>query len=180
MNFTKLLLNVFAVVLASYLVPGVHLDGFGYAVLVAALLAVLNVSLKPLLIFLTIPATILTLGLFLLVVNAIIILTADWILGNVFNVDGFWWALLFGILLTIISSVLELLPAKILSLILFFIILFSNFKIDGHITLQTLVFALFITFSFYFLDSLLQRFTTKAPKREDKMQVFDKDGKRIV
>ena len=93
MNFiVKLFLNAIAVVLAAYIIPGVHVDGFGYAVLVAALLAVLNVSLKPLLIFLTIPATILTLGLFLLVVNAVIILTADWILGNGFSVDGFWWA----------------------------------------------------------------------------------------
>jgi putative membrane protein len=113
MNFViKLFLNAIAVVLAAYIIPGVHVDGFGYAVLVAALLAVLNVSLKPILVFLTIPATILTLGLFLLVVNAIIIMTADWILGNGFNVDGFWWALLFSIVLSFINSIFERLTVQ--------------------------------------------------------------------
>lgn len=113
MNFIiKLFLNAIAVVLTAYLIPGVHLESFGYAVLLAALLSVLNVSLKPLLIFLTIPATIFTLGLFLLVINAVIILVADWIIPSGFDVDGFWWALLFSIVLSIINSIFERLTIK--------------------------------------------------------------------
>lgn len=108
----KLFLNAIAVVLTAYLLPGVHLENFGYAVLLAALLSVLNVSLKPLLVFLTIPATIFTLGLFLLVVNALIILTADWIITDGFNVDGFWWALAFSLVLSFISGIFDRLTVK--------------------------------------------------------------------
>ena len=108
MNFiVKLFLNAIAVVLTAYLLPGVHLQSFGYAVLLAALLSLLNVSLKPVLIFLTIPATIFSLGLFLLVINAFIILIADWIIVDGFNVDGFWWALAFSIVLSIINGVFD-------------------------------------------------------------------------
>ncbi len=113
MNFVlKLFLNAIAVVLTAYILPGVHLASFGYALLLAALLAVLNVSLKPILIFLTIPATIFSLGLFLLVINAFIILTAEWILGSGFRVDSFWWALAFSIVLSIINGIFDRLAIK--------------------------------------------------------------------
>lgn len=113
MNFIlKLFLNAIAVVLTAYILPGVHLASFGYAVLLAALLAVLNVSLKPILIFLTIPATIFSLGLFLLVINAFIILTAEWILGSGFQVNSFWWALAFSIVLSIINGIFDKLAIK--------------------------------------------------------------------
>jgi putative membrane protein len=108
----KLFLNAIAVVLTAYILPGVHLQNFGYAVLLAALLSVLNVSLKPLLVVLTIPATIFSLGLFLLVINAFIILTADWIIADGFNVDGFWWALAFSLVLSFINSIFERLTIK--------------------------------------------------------------------
>jgi putative membrane protein len=72
--------------------------------LVALSLAILNQFIKPLLVILTIPATLITFGLFLLVINALIILLADWmVLG--FNVHGFWWALIFSFVLTFIKSV---------------------------------------------------------------------------
>jgi len=113
MNFIlKLFLNAIAVVLTAYILPGVHLASFGYAVLLAALLAILNVSLKPILIFLTIPATIFSLGLFLLVINAFIILTAEWILGSGFQVNSFWWALAFSIVLSIINGIFDKLAIK--------------------------------------------------------------------
>lgn len=108
----KLFLNAIAVVLTAYLLPGVHLQGFEYAVLLAALLSVLNVSLKPLLVLLTIPATIFSLGLFLLVINALIILTADWIIADGFNVDGFWWALAFSLVLSFINGIFDRLAVK--------------------------------------------------------------------
>ncbi|MBL0309654.1 MAG: phage holin family protein [Bacteroidetes bacterium] len=108
----KLILNALAVIITAYLLPGVHLTDFWYAVILAALLALLNVSVKPVLIFLTIPATIISLGLFLLVINAFIIIIASWILEPNFKVDGFWWALLFSILLSVIGSLFERLTIK--------------------------------------------------------------------
>lgn len=109
MNFIiRLILNAIAVVLTAFLLKdGVRLEGFGTAVLLAALLIVLNVSVKPVLILLTIPATIFTLGLFLLVINAIIILIADWIIPAGFEVNSFWWALLFSLVLSLVNSIFE-------------------------------------------------------------------------
>lgn len=107
MNFMiKLLITALAVVISSYLLPGVEVDSFLTAVIFGAVLAVLNVTLKPLLIILTIPATIFTLGLFILVVNALIILVADWLVPG-FNVDGFWWALGFSLILWLVNTILQ-------------------------------------------------------------------------
>jgi putative membrane protein len=89
----------------SYILKGVHIDQFTTALLLALVLAVLNAIVKPILVILTLPITIITFGLFLFVINAIIILLAgDLIKG--FSVDGFWWALIFSFLLSIITSVL--------------------------------------------------------------------------
>jgi putative membrane protein len=113
MNFIiKLFLNAIAVVLTAYILPGVHLQDFWHAIILAALLSLLNVSVKPVLIFLTIPATIVSLGLFLLVINAFIIEIAAWILKPGFDVDTFWQALFFSILLSIINSIFERLTVK--------------------------------------------------------------------
>ncbi len=101
----RMLLSALAVVIVSYLLPGVIVDGFFAAIIVAVLLSVLNVIVKPILVVLTIPLTVFTLGLFLLVINAIIIMMADSIVPG-FYVDGFWWALLFSILLTIVNALL--------------------------------------------------------------------------
>jgi putative membrane protein len=99
----KLLANAIAVLLTAYLLPGVDIKDFLTAIVVAAVLALLNNFLKPILVILTIPVTIITLGLFLLVINAVIILLADDLIGG-FTVDSFWWALLFSIILSIINS----------------------------------------------------------------------------
>ena len=106
MNFlVRMLLSALAVVIVSYLLPGVGVEGFFAALIVAILLSLLNVVVKPILIILTIPLTVFTLGLFLLVINAVIILLADSIVPG-FYVDGFWWALLFSILLSIVNALL--------------------------------------------------------------------------
>lgn len=102
----KLLLAAAAVLLSAYILPGVHVDSFLTALIVALVLAVFNAILKPILIILTIPITILTLGLFLLVINAIIILLTDFFIAG-FVVDGFWWALIFSIILSIITYVFD-------------------------------------------------------------------------
>ncbi len=89
----------------SYILTGVHIDSFWAAIIFAIVLAVLNAIVKPILILLTLPLTLFTFGLFLFVINAaIILLTAEFVKG--FRVDGFWWALLFSLLLSIITSVL--------------------------------------------------------------------------
>ena len=79
--------------------------------MLAAVLGLLNVSVKPLLIIFTIPATIFTLGLFILAINAFIIMIADWIIPG-FEVSSFWWALLFSLLLSFINGIFERLTVK--------------------------------------------------------------------
>lgn len=101
----RLILSSVSVFVASAILPGVHTKNFLYAVVVAVVLALLNAILKPILIILTIPVTVLTLGLFLLVINAFIILLANGLVPG-FSVDGFWWALLFSLLVSLLNSVL--------------------------------------------------------------------------
>ena len=89
----------------SKILSGIHVDDFWAAIILAVVLAILNGILKPILIILTFPITIVTFGLFLFVINAAIILLADNLMDS-FKVDGFWWALLFSLLLSIVTSVL--------------------------------------------------------------------------
>lgn len=107
----QLLIVVAAALFSSYVLPGVHITGFLSAVLLAIVLAVLNTIVRPVLVFLTIPVTILTLGLFLLVINALIILLAGYIVPG-FTVDGFWWALLFSLVLSIVTAILDMIFTK--------------------------------------------------------------------
>ncbi|MEJ2584366.1 MAG: phage holin family protein [Robiginitalea sp.] len=101
----RLLLSALAVVLLANVLPGVHVATFGIAVIVALVLSLLNFLVKPLLIILTLPVTIITFGLFLLVINALIIMMAGGLVSG-FAVDGFWWALLFSLLLSLVQSIL--------------------------------------------------------------------------
>lgn len=107
MNFiVRILISTLAVLATSYLLPErmVHVDGFTTAIIVAIVLAFLNSVVKPIFILLTIPVTLVSLGLFLLVINAVIILLADYFIDG-FQVHGFWAALIFSIVLTIINSI---------------------------------------------------------------------------
>ncbi|MDO6391957.1 phage holin family protein [Pontibacter sp. BT731] len=103
----KILLAGVAALLAAYILPGVQIDGFGAALILAVVLALLNAVVRPILVILTIPVTVLTLGLFLLVINALIILLADYLIGG-FHVDGFLWALIFSLVLSLIEAVLDM------------------------------------------------------------------------
>ncbi len=110
-NFlVKTLITTIAVVITSYLLTGVSVESFVTALVVAFVLGVLNMILKPILILLTIPVTIMSLGLFLLVINAFIIQLAAYFVKG-FEVTTFWWALLFSIILSVVSWFLEL-PAR--------------------------------------------------------------------
>lgn len=107
MNFLmRLIITALAATLTAYLLPGVQIKDFITAILLALVLALLNMLVKPILVILTLPATVFTLGLFLLVINAVIILLASSIVTG-FKVDGFWWALLFSIVLTVITGIMN-------------------------------------------------------------------------
>ncbi len=112
MNYIlKILLSALAVLAIAYLLPGVEVDDYVTAIWVAFIVGILFTFLKPLLVILTLPVTILTLGLFLFVINAALVLLANnWIDG--FSVSGFWTALLFSILLSFFESVLYSLIEK--------------------------------------------------------------------
>ena len=94
-----------AIILGACLLPGVSLDGFFAALLTAVILGLINGLLRPVLFLFTIPLTILTLGLFLFVLNALMVMLAASIVPG-FHVAGFWWALLFSL---VVSSMLFLL-----------------------------------------------------------------------
>lgn len=100
----RLILSAVAVLICAYILPGADVDGFITAIVVAGVLAILNVLLKPILVILTIPITIVTLGLFLLVINTVLVMLASWLIPG-FTVDGFWWALVFSVVLSIVNSV---------------------------------------------------------------------------
>lgn len=104
-TLVKLLLTAVAVFVLADILGGVHVDGFWSAFVVAIVLALLRLIVKPLLIIFTLPITILTFGLFLLIINAIIIMMAAYFV-NTFTVDSIWWALLFSLLLSLFQTVL--------------------------------------------------------------------------
>lgn len=104
MNFIIRLLVTAAVAYGlAYLLKGIHIDSYWTALVFALVLAIVNLIVRPLLIILTIPLTIITLGLFLFVINALMVLLASKVVDGI-TIDGFWWALLFGLLLSIVSS----------------------------------------------------------------------------
>jgi len=103
----KTLIIAIAVVLTSYFLPGIAVDRFTTALLVALVLSLLNFFVKPVLIILTLPITIITLGLFLFIINALIILLAGKLVTG-FRVDSIGWALLFSLLLSFFTYILEI------------------------------------------------------------------------
>lgn len=104
-SILKILLTALAVVLLAKFLPGIQVAGYVSAVIVAIVLALLRLIVKPILVILTLPITILTFGIFLLFINAIIILMASYLIES-FNVDNIWWALLFSLLLSFFQTIL--------------------------------------------------------------------------
>ena len=106
MNFlSRIILSSVGVMLSAYLLEGVYVKGFWSAALFSLLLSILNYTIKPLLIIFTIPLTVLTLGLFLLMINTFIIWIAAGLVGGLI-IEGFVWALLFSLLLSVINTLL--------------------------------------------------------------------------
>lgn len=108
----NLVLSALAVLISAYILPGVTVDGFFTALVAAVLLAVVNTFIKPLIVLLTLPINILTLGLFSLVINALMVMIVTAIVPG-FRVDGILWALVFSVVLSLVSSVIYMLaPSK--------------------------------------------------------------------
>ena len=106
MNFIIKTLVIAAVAFGlSQILSGIHINSYWTAIVFAFVLALVNVFIRPLLVIFTIPLTILTLGLFLFVITALMVLLASKMVNGI-HIDGFWWALLFGLLLSIASSLL--------------------------------------------------------------------------
>jgi putative membrane protein len=95
----------------AHFMPGVHVTGFTTSIIVAIVLGLLNLFIKPLIVIFTLPVTVLTFGLFLLVINAIIILLCTKIVGG-FSVESFWYALLFSIILSLAQSLVFSMDGK--------------------------------------------------------------------
>lgn len=102
----KFLATIIAIFVTARILPGVHVDNFMTIVIVSILLGVVNTFVKPILIFLTLPATIVTLGLFLFIINALMVLLVDLFVEG-FSVESFWWALAFSLIVSLISSFLK-------------------------------------------------------------------------
>lgn len=98
--------SAMAIAIIAWILPGVSIDSFWTAMIVAAVLALLNLLVKPVLLILTIPVTILTLGLFILVIDALIILMASSMVSGFF-VAGFWHALLFSLLISFVNGLIN-------------------------------------------------------------------------
>ena len=98
-----LITAVVAYGLSMILEPHIVIDSYGTAVIFVLVLGILNAIIKPILIILTLPITIITLGLFLLVINVLMVLLAGKFVSGI-HIDGFLWAFIFGILLSFISS----------------------------------------------------------------------------
>ncbi len=106
----KTIIKLLITALVAYFLPrilsGVHVADFTSAIIFAIVLGLLNLIVKPILQLFSLPITIITLGLFSLVINALIILLAAHFTDGI-HVDGFWWAFIFSIALSIITSILE-------------------------------------------------------------------------
>lgn len=105
------IISAVAIFATSYLLPGVHLENFVTALVVAIVLGIINAFIKPVILILTLPITLLTLGLFTLVINALLVMLVGEVVPG-FQIDGFIWALIFSILLSIINIFLNTLKSK--------------------------------------------------------------------
>lgn len=106
MNFVIRILVTGAVAFGlSYILKGIHIDSYGTALIFALVLALINIFIRPLLVIFTIPLTIITFGLFLFVINALLVLLAAKFISGI-QIDGFGWGLLFSLLLSLVTAVL--------------------------------------------------------------------------
>jgi putative membrane protein len=101
----KILINTIAVLVVSYILPGIEISSFFDALVVAVVLALLNLLVKPVLVILTLPLTIVTLGIFLLILNGLIVMLAGALVDG-FYVSGLFWAIIFSLLVSLVNAIL--------------------------------------------------------------------------
>lgn len=101
---TKILVGGVSVLISDWILSGISVETLWTGFLLAAVIILINLTLKPLMVILTLPITFLSLGLFLLVINALVILMAEELIPG-FYVEGFWWALAFSIVLSLVNGV---------------------------------------------------------------------------
>ncbi|GET33521.1 membrane protein [Prolixibacter bellariivorans] len=101
----KIVINTIAVLVVSYILPGIEISSFFDALVVAVVLALLNLLVKPVLIILTLPLTIVTLGIFLLILNGLIVMLAGALVDG-FYVSGLFWAIIFSLLVSLVNAIL--------------------------------------------------------------------------
>lgn len=104
--FINWIICAVAIMITAYVLPGVNIDGFLVALILAVVLGAINAFIKPIIVLLTLPINVLTLGLFTLVINALLIILSSYIVPG-FGVAGFWWAMLFSVVLSFITTVLS-------------------------------------------------------------------------
>ena len=102
-SIISILLSTIAVIVSAYILPGVHVSSFLTALVVAVILAIVTSLIFPLLLLITLPINILTLGLFTFVIIGLLVLGVSAIVPG-FTVDGFWWAVAFGVILALVNS----------------------------------------------------------------------------
>jgi len=102
----RLLLNGIAIIVAAWLLPGIHITSPFAGLVAGIILGFVNAIVRPVLFVLTLPFTLVTLGLFIFVLNAICCGLTAWLVPG-FSVDGFWWALLGALLVTVVSWILN-------------------------------------------------------------------------
>ncbi|MFA6256870.1 MAG: phage holin family protein [Candidatus Paceibacterota bacterium] len=105
------LISTLAILITAYILPGVFVSGFWAAFVLAVILGAINTVIRPILILLTLPLTILTFGLFALVINALLVLLASYIVPG-FTIVNFWWAFVFGIVLAMVNFILQTFEKK--------------------------------------------------------------------
>ncbi|MCR4426850.1 MAG: phage holin family protein [Firmicutes bacterium] len=107
----KWMINALAILIISYVPYGagqlVEIEGWGAALIAPLLLGIVNAFIRPILVILSLPVEVLTLGLFTLVINAFMLMLVSWLMGPHFDIPGFWAAVLASILLSLISGVLN-------------------------------------------------------------------------
>lgn len=102
----NLVISALSIIITGYLLEGVYVESFLIAIVIAGLLALLNATVRPLLVILTIPITVFTLGIFLLFINAFIVLIADFVISD-FTVENYWWALAFSLIVSLLNSIFQ-------------------------------------------------------------------------
>lgn len=108
----RFIVSAVAVFVTAWALEGVTVEPWWAALIVAAVLGLVNTFIRPVVKLLSLPVNIITLGLFTLVINALMVLLCAWLVGDHFKVEGFWWAMAFSVVMTIVNWFMGLFVKK--------------------------------------------------------------------